>query len=293
MKWLRRVGQLFTDAGSAFLEDHCWRRSASLSYCAVFSIFPLLLLCVVALGFVLGDDDSTRRRLVASFSDAVTPASRSLIDDTLHSLQTHRTVRGVGAAVGIVTLLFGASGVFAELESSLDSIWRVPEEKHESTFRAILSALRSRAFSFLAVIGAALVLLVSLGLSTALASMTGRAAHEDSGAWLWRAVEMVSSLVLQAALIATLFRVIPHVKLRWRDVLAGAVVTSIGLALSKVVFGLYLTHLGGYAAYGAVGMVLALLLWIYIAAMVVFYGAEVCHAYTRLFGGQRDVPKVA
>jgi membrane protein len=281
---LRPIGKLFMDAGESFMNDHCWRRSASLSYAAVFSIFPLLLLCVAALGFVLGDDESVRERVVASLSSVLTDTSRPLVDDTLHSLQTHRTARGVGVIVGVVTLVFGASGVFSELSTSLDCIWRVPEKQADTTWRAIANALLDKAFSFVVVVVAAIILLALLGLSAAVASIAQSHLGADRNTVVWRVVDALGSVVLMAFVIAALFRIIPHVRVRWKDVALGSIVTSIGLALLKVAFGFYIGGIGSYAAYGVVGAVLALLMWIYVAALVVFFGAELCRAYATQFG---------
>ncbi len=285
---LRRVGQLFVRAGSNFVDDSCWRLAASLSYAAVFSIFPLLLLCAGTLGFVLGDDDSVRQRLVALFSDLLTPTSRPLLDETLHSLQTHRGARGVGVLVGAITLLFGASGVFSELQASLDTIWRVPPLKHASTWPAVVAAVRDRGMAFLIVAGAAMLLLASLAASSILSSLAHSELGVNGDAAFWRAMEMAASIVLQTALLATLFRVIPHARVRWSDVLGGSLLTSITLTLLKIAMDHYLSGIGSYAAYGAVGAVLALLLWVYLAAMVFFYGAEVCHSYATEFGSLRQ-----
>jgi len=285
---LRAIGKLFMDAGESFMNDHCWRRSASLSYAAVFSIFPLLLLCVAALGFVLGDDESVRERVVASMSSVLTDTSRPLVDDTLHSLQTHRTARGVGVVVGVVTLVFGASGVFSELSTSLDCIWRVPEKQANTTWRAIVNALLDRAFSFLVVVFAAAVLLSLLGVSAGLASLAESHLGAQRNTLLWRVTDALASVVVMTGVIAALFRIIPHVRVRWKDVALGSMVTSVGLALFKVAFGFYIGGIGSYAAYGVVGAVLALLMWIYVAALVVFFGAELCRAYATQLGSLKS-----
>src|SRR5580692_7504253 len=115
MKSARPLFGLLKDAGVRWSDDQCYRLGASLSYYAVFSIFPLLLLCVTAVGYVMGHDESVRDRLLDYVSRSGAPEMRPLLDQTLTSMQTHETARGVGALVGVVTLLFGASGVFSEL----------------------------------------------------------------------------------------------------------------------------------------------------------------------------------
>ncbi len=129
--WLRLValagalGGLLRDAGVRWSDDACYRLGASLAYYALFSLFPLALIALTAIGVILGDGDGVRQHLIASVGGTTSSESRVLLDQTLQSMQTHRTARGVGAVVGALTLLLGASGVFSELQSSLNFIWRV------------------------------------------------------------------------------------------------------------------------------------------------------------------------
>jgi membrane protein len=137
------------------------------------------------------------------------------------------------------------------------------------------------------VVGTAALLLLSLAASTVLSGVAPRGLGLHRDAYSWRPVEMVVSVLLHAVIFATLFRVIPHANVRWRDVLGGALVTSIAFTAMKLVLGWYLSGIGSYAAYGAVGALLALLTWIYVAALVMFYGAELCHVYAARFGSMR------
>src|SRR5579864_1546123 len=121
IRFVKDAAALARDAAVRWYDDGCYRLGASLAYYALFSLFPLLLLSVTGIGYVLGDDPSMRQDLVHSIAGAVSPESRALLNETLQSMQTHRTARGVGAVVGLAALLLGASGAFSELESSLNA----------------------------------------------------------------------------------------------------------------------------------------------------------------------------
>ena len=279
--------RVLTDASRRWWDDNCLRLGAALAYYAVFSIFPLLLLAVTALGFVLGQSPSTRARLLDAVASASTPEFKKLFDETLNDMQTHQTARGVGAVVGLVTLLIGASAVFSELESTLNQIWRVKPAATNGVWASVLGFLREKALAFAVVIGAALALLLSLAVSAAL-SRVGQTI--DVGApltthpTLWLVVETCVSAGVLTMALAAMYRVLPQTRVEWRDVLGGAFVTALLFTAIKRLLAWYLGHLGSYAAYGAVGGFLGLLTWIYLASLFLFYGAELCRVYAERYG---------
>jgi membrane protein len=271
------------DAGARWAGDACYRLGASLAYYALFSIFPLLLLAVTSVGFVLGSDDSARHELLHSVASQ-SPEFRALLDKTLQSMQAHRTARGVGAVVGGVTLLLGASSVFTELESSLNFIWRVKSAPTKGIGAFLLEALKSKALSFVIVVGAATALLASLAMTTTLGAISGVTTHSGAGKTLWELVDIAVSLSSLAGLFAAIYRVVPQTKVEWSDVWGAALLTSVLFSGLELLLSWYLVHLGSYAAYGAVGGILGLLTWTYLASAVLFYGAEVSRVYAECFG---------
>jgi membrane protein len=276
--WIKSAAGEGKEAAGRWVGDSCFRLGASLAYYALFSIFPLFLLAIAGLGFFLGDDSVVRDKILASVANATTPDFRSLLDQTLVSMQSHQTARGVGAVVGVVTLFFGASGVFAELQTSINTIWRVKAAPSSGFGHTVLNAIRDKAFSFLAVLGAGGVLLATLVVSTALSALTNAADHVFAAAFAWQGLDALVSLGLSALVFAVLFKLLPQTAVAWRDVLGGALLTAVLFDILKHLLAWYLGHLGSYAAYGAVGAVLGLLTWIYLASLVVFFGAE----YTRV-----------
>jgi len=292
-KWIslhstKRFFELFGEAASAWVDDECYRRGASLSYYAVFSLFPLLLLCVTAVGFVMGHDDSLRDRLLDYIARSGAPEVRPLLDETLTSMQKHETARGVGAAVGLVTIFLGASGVFSELEAALNVIWRVKEPGGLSMGRTIVRAIEDKGLSFLVVIGASVALLLSLFLSTGLSLLGSTTEQLGLRPAMWIGIEALASIGLLTLFFAMMFRMIPRTDVAWRDVWAGALLTATLFTALKRLLGWYFGHLGSYAAYGAVGGFLGLLAWIYFASLILLFGAEFSHAHGRERHGNRS-----
>jgi membrane protein len=288
----KRLPGLLKEAGVRWSDDQCYRFSASLSYYALFSIFPLLLLCVSAVGFLVGHSASVRDQLLDYVSRSGAPGMRPLLEDTLTSMQAHRAARGISAAVGVVALVFGASGVFSELESTLNLIWRVRAPTQTSTWRVVLTAVKEKALSFLVVLVVALAVLVSLGLSVALRAFDRSASEVIQSPVLWLIVETGASVGLLTVLFAAMYQMIPRTAVAWRDVFGGALLAAALFTGLKSLLAWYLGHIGSYAAYGAVGGVLGLLAWIYVASLLLFFGAELSRVYAERFGslvgGARD-----
>jgi membrane protein len=283
LRVIEDFAKLAKDAGTRWADDACYRLGASLSYYTLFSIFPLLLLSVTAVGFLLGGDDTARQRLLSTIA-IPSPEFRALLDQTLQSMQTHRTARGVGAAIGFLALFVGASGAFSELESSLDFIWRVEAKETKGIWQTVFGAVKSKALSFAVVIGAAIALLASLAISTGLQAVGSTEADEAAAKTMWWLFEVGASFVFLTGLFAAVYRIVPQTNVKWGDVLGGAFVTSLLFAGLKGLLAWYLAHIGSYAAYGAVGGVLGLLTWIYVASIILLYGAEFCRVYAERFG---------
>jgi membrane protein len=183
--------------------------------------------------------------------------------------------------IGIVTLLFGASAVFAHLQSMLNLIWEVEPKEG----RGILGVIKSRFFSFTLVVGTGFLLLVSLVISTGLAALnTVIEAYIPGGAVLAYAVNFLISFVVITGIFAMIYKLVPDAAVRWSDVWTGASLTALLFILGKFLIGLYLGHSSMASAYGAVGSILIILLWVYYSAQILFFGAEFTQVYARRRG---------
>ena len=287
VSFVRNLLTLLKDTGLRWNDDNCLRLGAALAYYAVFSIFPLLLVAVTVVGFVLGHDPGTRAKLLDAVANATSPEFRTLFDETLRNMQTHETARGVGALIGVVTLLVGASAVFSELETTLNQIWRVKTES-KGVWATVVDLVKGKALAFAVVVGTAIALLASLVLSAALSSIDQTVEGAVPGAMthvtVWLVAEAVGSIGFLTLVLTVMFRLIPQTAVQWRDVLGGALLTALLFTASKRLLAWYLGHLGSYAAYGAVGGFLGLLTWVYLASLFLFYGAEFTRLYAERYG---------
>jgi len=281
---MKRVWVVIRDASSRWVDDECYRLAAALAFYTFFSIFPLLLIFVTVLGYFVGHDPELRTRIVSMVGGGSTPEARVLIEQTLENMRHHQTAGGVGAVLGFLALLFGASGGFGELEAAFHKIWRVPPAPTKKLTTMIVEAVRDRAIAFALVLGAGVLLIASLVASTILGTLDRSARSIVPYAWVWQWVETATSIGFLSLVFAAIFKTVPRTLVAWRDVGWGALFTALGVTLMKRLFAWYLSSLTSYAAYGAVGAVLALLTWIYLLSSLLFLGAEMTRVYAEHYG---------
>ena len=196
---LRFLIELFSATAERFSDNEGYRLGAAFSYYCTFSIFPLLLLSITIVGFILGDSASARERLLEVLSVPGSPM-RDLLDRTLTAMQESRSARGVSAVIGVGTLLFGASGAFVELDAALNRIWCVPERESKGLLGSIRVFLLERLSGFAIVLGLGLTLLVSLVASSLLSILVARAEEEVSLS-IWPAIGRGAELALSMTLL--------------------------------------------------------------------------------------------
>jgi membrane protein len=274
--------QLFSKSADRFSEVEGFRLGASFSYYATFAIFPLLLLTVTVIGFVIGDDAPARERVLSAIASP-DPAMRSTVESTLASMQSSRSGRGLSAAIAIFSLLFSASGALVELDFALNKIWCVKPRASKGIVGSIRLFLSERLGGIALVLGIGATLLASLVMSTVLAAVANRAHYKLTPALLQTA-ELGGSIVLLSLVFATAFHLVPRSRPPFRDVFGGAVLTTVLLTALKEVFASYLSHLTSYSAYGVVGGVLALATWIYLSSQIIFFGATLTRIHCEMTG---------
>jgi membrane protein len=182
-------------------------------------------------------------------------------------------------------LLFGASGVFGQLQSALNTIWEVQPKPG----RGVWGFIRDRFLSFTMVLGTAFLLLVSLLLTTAIATLGNLVTVPDSLQWLAQIANFVGSFVIISVLFAMMFKLLPDVKMAWSDVWLGAIITAALFTVGKFAIGLYLGHSSMASSYGVAGSFVVLLVWVFYSAQILFFGAELTQVYANKFGS-RIVP---
>ncbi|HEY6080707.1 MAG TPA: YihY/virulence factor BrkB family protein [Polyangiaceae bacterium] len=286
--FLRDTWQLLKVTAQDWLDDDAASLAAALAYYALLSLAPLLIISIGVAGWFLGPE-AARGRVAGELGGIVGGEAAQGIQNIVASAD--KPTRGaLSAVVGIITLFVGASGVFGQLQTSLNRIWEVKTKSGQG----VMAQLKARFFSFTMVLGVAFLLLVSLVLSSILSSFgTYLADTLPGGAVLWQIINFVLSLALVTALFALIFKVIPDAEVKWRDVWLGAGVTAVLFTIGKQLLGLYLGKAAVGDAYGAAGSIVALVVWVYYAAQILFVGAEFTQVQARRRGAAIEPNKNA
>jgi membrane protein len=267
---------LIKEAGNDWIEDKAPRLSAATAYYTILSLAPLLVIAVSIAGWVFGKDKA-RAELVHQFEELVGKSGAEAVKTMLD----HASQPGSGTValvIGVMTLLLGASGVFGELQSAFNAVWNAPPKKSSGVWGMV----KDRFLSFAMVLGVGFLLLVSLVLSTVLSGvgqyLTG---NLPGGPALMRLLELLVSFGIVTLLFALMFKYLPDVDVPWRETWIGAAVTAALFTLGKYLIGLYLGQAAVASPYGAAGSIVALVVWVYYSAMILFFGAELTQALTR------------
>lgn len=275
------VFQILKETGAAWDEDNVTRLAASLAYYTLLSIAPLIILAIAVAGLAFGEE-AAREHIAGELSGVVGGGAASAVQSIAKNAHTPGT-GALSVTIGILVLLFGASGVFGELQSALNTVWDVAPKPG----RGIGGIIKDRFFSFTLVVGVAFLLLVSLVLSAALTWVGEFFEHTlPGGAALWQVLNFAISLAVVTSLFALMFKTLPDVHIQWRDVWVGAAVTAVLFTIGKFGLGIYLGSAGVSSAYGAAGSIVALVIWVYYSAQVLLVGAEFTEVYARRFGSR-------
>jgi membrane protein len=280
---------LLKETGSEFQKDEAGQLGAALAYYAMFSIFPLLLLLIALLGYVLEywpQAIDVQAQILAAVSANFSPQVAGILNDILGGIKDKA---GGATIIGLITLLIGASGVFGQLDMSFNKIWNVPKPAATSGIVAsVLATVRKKLFSFGMVLAVGFLLLVSMALSgVAQALLDSFKNIPVVGGYAGFAIGLAISILLNTIVFLLLFKYLPDTDVRWGDVWLGALVTGVIWELGKYILGWYLGRSGqSWSAYGVVGSVLVLMAWIYFSSQILFLGAEFTEVYARRHGSR-------
>jgi membrane protein len=277
----RGIKALVVAAFTDWQKDKAARLAAALAFYTALSIAPLLVIIIAIAGLVLGQDEA-KGEILRELSATIGGDTAHTVDSMIEGANKPRS--GIVATLaGVVVLLFGASGVFAELQSALNSIWNV-EPKPRSGFWGLI---RERFLSFAMVIVLAFLLLVALILNSAL-SIVGNWMQTNlpGGTALWQMVTLVVSFGVATVTFVLIFKFLPDARIAWRDVWIGSLVTAALFTLGKFLLGVYIGRAGVASTYGAAGSVMVLLIWVYYSSQIVFLGAELTQVYARMYGSR-------
>lgn len=290
-----KPAQLLIQTGMKWDRDNCSGMAAALSYYALFSLFPILLILLSIFGSLIGPNTEAFQTIKETVERFLPSEVHDLVRGTVITLNQNSTGAGI---IGFGLLLSSASTVFAVLNSSVDKIWRSnsPASGSGSIRRTVLSFILNQILAFLLVFGTALLLLVSLISNIAIKTILELVAtFRETFAFiqidelqLTKGLQVGSSFLILALAACILFKILPSVYVSWRDVWLGAILTALLLVgLQQLVSNSIITIGSHFLSYGAIGSVMILLLWIYLTCQIFFIGCEFSYVYAYLFGSRR------
>jgi membrane protein len=279
----QRIRSTLAGAWGAWFADRAASKGAALAFYTLFSLTPVLVLVIAIAGLFFGAE-AAQGEIFSQLQGLVGPTGAQAIQMLLAGARNPESGR-LATLIASVLLLVGATSVFAELKESLDDIWHVQKTRQSG----VLALFRARLLSFGIVLVLAFLLLVSLVVSAAMAFLEKY--------WLGRwgeavvalgALSSLLSFLVIACLFGVIYKMLPEVKLAWKDVWVGALGTAALFTVGKHLIGVYLGNSGVASSYGAAGSLVALLLWVYYSAQIFFFGAEFTRQYALCFGSHGE-----
>lgn len=267
------------EAVRSWLQHRTFEQGAALAYYGVFALAPTLVIAIAAAGMLFGQK-AAQGQLASRLDQVVGPAVAQAIADTLDNVHVRRS-GGVATLIGFGLLAFGATGVFIQLQTTLNSLWGV-QPKAGGVVWAVVRA-RLLAFALVACIGG--LLLVSLAASTALSAVRAYLPPSSISEtfYLWEGLHWALSLGLLTVLFAMIYKLLPDVRIAWADVWIGGAVTAVLFVLGNFAIGQYLGRSAASSAYGAAGSLVVVMLWVYYSSQVLLLGA----IFTKSFAARR------
>ncbi|OON68301.1 YihY/virulence factor BrkB family protein [Hymenobacter sp. CRA2] len=280
---LSSLPSLLSNTFAQFNENNSLRLAAALSYNAVLSLPPLLLIVIATAGTLLGEE-AVQGQVFAQLNGLVSADAAKTIQDSIKSFNQQRQ-GGMSAALGIGTLIFTATTFFVTLQECLNSIWNL-RVKTDNNVGVIKQFVRDRVLSFGLILSVALLLLISFVISATLSFFTGYLQRilPDVAVVLIRLVDFVLSFSVTTVLFALIYRFLPDALIRWRDVWVGAACTALLFVLGKYLLTFYISTADPGSAFGAAGSIIVLLIWIYYSSLIIFFGAELTQQYADCYG---------
>lgn len=274
---------LFTvtkNAGKEWMDADPFRQSAVVAYYAVFSI-PALLVIIISLAGLAFGREAVQGEISEQIKVAISESAAESIEDIIAKASEQKTSI-IATIIGFVTLLLGSTGVFTELQTSLNQVWEVKVVAKKK----LLKTIKNRVFSFGLVLSIGFLMLISLLLTTALEAFSEwiKAMLPDFMLFVFKALNFTISFGVITVLFALIFKVLPDARIRWRDVWIGAMATTFLFILGKFALGIYFAKADPGSTYGAAGSIILIMLWVSYSCMILFFGAEFTKQYATIHG---------
>jgi membrane protein len=270
---------------SQFQRHNAQWLAAAIAYFTIFAVAPLIMVVVEIAGFFLGAHQPLLSRLYDYISATAGPSAARGIEAVVATAFSSRKAGIFSQSVGWSVFVIAAVGLFSALQQALNIVWDVGSEK-----RTFAETVKQRLLSFVAVLGIALLLAVSVGVSALLTIAQTSLAHELPGfVTIAKGLDFIASWLVAAALFAMLYEFLPDCRIAWRDVWLGAAISALLFVLGQIFLGWYLARAGIATAYGAYGGLIIFIVWANYSAQIVLLGAEFTHVYARRLGSRRGV----
>jgi membrane protein len=277
-KKLLSVWKITAATFNGFLDDKGLKLSASLAYYTVFSLAPLMMLLVFMLSIYFGHD-AFQGKIYPELKGLVGADVAAQIQSIVKSVQLGKSVAAI--TIGVITLVIGATGIFLEIQDSLNIIWRVKAKPK----RGWVKMLTNRLLSFSLVIALGFLLLVSLIINGLLDALGDKLSHYlNNFELVFNIINIGVTFLVIATLFGIIFKYLPDVKIRWKDVRTGAIFTAILFMLGKYLIGLYIGTMKISSTYGAAGSIIIIFVWIYYTSALLYLGAEFTEVYAEFTG---------
>ena len=278
---LKKIGRLLQETFQEWQEDKASRIAAALAYYTVFSISPLLVIVIAIAGTFFGQQ-TAQQQITEQLTQLVGEDGVRPILLALNNMSQPR-IRGIASLISIGVLLLGASGIFAQLQDALNTVWKVKPQPGQG----IWVFVRKRIASFFMVLALGFLLILSLILSAVVSALSKyRTDFLPGSAILWENLDFMVSLGLMTLIFCLMFKYVPDAKIAWKDVVVGSVITALLFLFGKYLLGVYLGKGSLGSAYGAAGSLIVFLAWVYYSAQIILLGAEFTQVYTRMYGSK-------
>jgi membrane protein len=281
---LKNAWMLVYESVNEWMNDRASRKGAALAFYTVFSLAPILILSIAIAGLFFGEE-AARGEIFEQVQGLLgADAARAIQAMVQNAAQPGAGI--IATLIGIVTLFVGATTALAELKDGLDQIWHAPPEKTSGFWYF----LRKRLLSVGLILSLGFLLLVSLVLSAIVSALARSWGPADLTVTVIQGLNFLFSFGLVTLLFAMIYKILPAVRIAWRDVIIGAVVTALLFTVGKLAIGIYLGNSAVSSSYGAAGSIILVLVWVYYSAQIFLLGAEFTKVYAHRYGSRRHLP---
>jgi membrane protein len=284
-----RFWRILKRATSEFLTDHGLKFSASLSYYTIFSIGPVLIIIISLAGIFYGKE-AVEGKIYYQLNGIVGSSAAIQIQEIIQNIEKSQQSAS-GAVVGVIILIIGATGVFTEIQDSINYIWSVRAKPQKGWLKLLINRL----LSFSLIVGFGFILLVSLIIHAMVDLLYDRLIgfFDEATVYVFLAVNYAFLFVIISTLFAIIFKVLPDAKIRWKDAYAGASFTAALFLIGKFLIGLYISQSDIGVTFGAAASIVLILIWVYYSSIILYFGAEFTKVYALSYGSGIEPDKTA